>query len=117
MCVQYAQCVQFAIPMNNNNKFTMRNLVTNDTGVSVKSFFVVAVTFIGIFILLVVCFAIIWEVVATGKTTEQLGAVAGIIGAVAGMFATAGITKVMGERNECKCKELDRQHEQQQQHN
>lgn len=101
----------------NNNKFTMRNLVTNNTGVSVKSFFVVAVTFVGIFILLVVCFAIIWEVVATGKTTEQLGAVAGIIGAVAGMFATAGITKVMGERNEYKCKELDRQHEQQQQHN
>lgn len=96
------------IQRTHSKESIMKSLITNNTGVSVKSFFVIAVTFIGVFILLVVCFAILWEVIHTNKTSEQLGAFAGIIGAVAGMFATAGITKVIGEKNECKCREADK---------
>lgn len=82
----------------------MKALIKNNTGVSSKSFFLVAITLIGVFILLVICFIMIWETLKTDHTTIDLTGFAAIIGAVSSLFVTAGITKVWGEKNECqKC--------------
>lgn len=78
----------------------LKQLLTNNSGVSMKSFFMFVLTITGVFILLVLCFAIIWEVIYTNATTLDLTGFAAIIGAVGTLFATAGLTKVLGEKNE-----------------
>ena len=82
----------------------MYNLIRNNTGVSSKSFFLVVVTLVGILMLLVLCFILVWDICSTGTASVDLMGVAAVIGAISTMFVTVGITKVLGERNECNCK-------------
>lgn len=79
-----------------------RALITNNSGLSSKSFFLVAVTIIGIILLLVPAFTLVVEVVFTHTIATDLTGMAAYIGAVAALFGTAGITKAWSERWESK---------------
>lgn len=78
----------------------IKNLLTSNSGISSKAFFLVATTLAGCVILLAVAFVLVFEVVKSGTIRTDLGGLAAFIGAVAGLFATAGATKAFGERNE-----------------
>lgn len=80
----------------------LQQLIKSDSGVSSKSFFLVAVTLIGCFLLIVVGFVLIFEVCKQGTITTDLTGLAAFIGAVASLFATAGVTKAWSEANEKK---------------
>lgn len=76
------------------------DLIRTNSGTSSKAFFLVSVTLAGCVILLAVAFVLVFEVVKSGTIRTDLGGLAAFIGAVAGLFATAGATKAFGERNE-----------------
>lgn len=84
-----------------------RALITNNSGLSSKSFFLVSVTVIGMILLMVPAFVLIMEVVFTHTIATDLAGMAAYIGAVAGLFATAGITKAWSERFEKKRRNID----------
>ena len=68
-------------------------LVSNNTGVSSKSFFLVVITIIGCLLLLVPVFALSIEAFYTHTIATDLSSMADYIGSVASLFATAGMTK------------------------
>ena len=84
------------------NKFTTMNffnkLIEKDTGVSSKSFFLVIVTLVGAFLLLVPAIILIVEVCYNHTIQTDLNGLAAYIGAVAGVFVSAGVTKVWGSK-------------------
>lgn len=81
-------------------------LINSNTGVSSKSFFLVSVTIVGIILLLVPAIILIVEVCCNHTIQTDLSGLAAYIGAVAGIFASAGVTKAWSEKYECKnCKE------------
>lgn len=75
-------------------------LIRNNTGVSSKNFFLVAVTVIGSLLLLVPAVVLLVEVYFNHTITTDLNGLAAYIAAVAGVFASAGITKAWSERSE-----------------
>lgn len=79
-----------------------KKLIANNTGVSSKNFFLVIVTFIGCLLLLVPVFALGIEAFYMHTIATDLSAMAAYIGAVASLFATAGITKAWSEKYECR---------------
>lgn len=74
-------------------------LVQNNTGISSKNFFLVVITIIGCILLLMPAIIIPVELFTTGLTTDLTG-IASYIGAVAGIFAAAGVTKAWSEKYE-----------------
>lgn len=86
--------------MNPINYFKL--LVQNGSGVSSKSFFLVVVTIIGCILLLVPAIILVVEVFFNHTVATDLNGLAAYITAVAAMFASVGITKVWGEKNEHK---------------
>lgn len=83
------------LKMNYFNK-----LVSNNTGVSSKNFFLVVITIIGCLLLLVPVFALTIEAFFMHTIATDLSAMAAYIGSVASLFATAGITKAWSEKFE-----------------
>ncbi len=81
---------------------TLKNLINNSTGASAKNFFLVSVTVIGCILLLVPAVVMLVEVFVHKETCTDLKDIAVYIGAVAGVFTSAGITKVWSEKYE-KC--------------
>lgn len=85
-------------------KFTTMNffnkLIEKDTGVSSKSFFLVLVTLVGTVLLLVPAILLIVEIYYNHTIQTDLNGLAAYIGAVAGVFATAGVTKAWSEKYE-----------------
>jgi uncharacterized membrane protein len=79
-----------------------KKLIANNTGVSSKNFFLIVVTFIGCLLLLVPVFALSIEAFFMHTIATDLSAMAAYIGAVASLFAMAGITKAWSEKYECK---------------
>lgn len=79
-----------------------KQLINSDTGVSSKSFFLVAVTIVGFILLLVPAVILIVEVCCNHTIQTDLNGLAAYIGAVAGVFASAGVTKAIGEFGENK---------------
>ena len=75
-------------------------LVSNNTGVSSKSFFLVVITIIGCLLLLVPVFALSIEAFYTHTIATDLSSMAAYIGSVASLCATAGITKAWSEKYE-----------------
>ena len=75
-------------------------LVQNNSGVSSKNFFLVTVTIIGCVLLLVPAIVLLTEVFTTHTIATNLDGMAAYIGAVAGVFASAGITKAWSEKYE-----------------
>ena len=84
---------------HNKNSF-MGKLLQNNSGVSAKSFFLIAVTIVGTVMLVVIAFCMIWEVTRTNQINADLSGYANIIAAVSALFGAAGLTKVVGEFNE-----------------
>ena len=80
-------------------------LVQNNSGVSSKNFFLVTVTIIGCILLLVPAIVLITEVFTMHTIATNLDGMAAYIGAVAGVFASAGITKAWSEKYEHKPKD------------
>ena len=70
-----------------------QKLLQNNTGVSSKSFFLVSVTMIGLLLLLVPVFVLVYEVIQSHTIHTDLNGMAAYIAAVAGVFASAGITQ------------------------
>lgn len=77
-------------------------LIRNNTGVSSKNFFLVIVTLIGFILLLVPAIVLIVEICYNKTIQTDLNGLAAYIGAVAGVFTSAGITKVWSEKFEKK---------------
>ena len=80
----------------------INKLIGNNTGVSSKNFFLVAVTLIGLLLLLVPVVILLVEIFTTHTINTDLNGLAAYIGAVAGVFASAGITKAWSEKYEHK---------------
>lgn len=78
----------------------LKKLISNNTGVSSKNFFLVTVTIIGCLLLLVPVFALTIEAFFMHTIATDLSAMAAYIGSVASLFATAGITKAWSEKFE-----------------
>lgn len=77
-------------------------LIKNNTGVSSKNFFLVAVTVIGLILLLVPAVLLIVEVIYNHTIATDLNGLAAYIGSVAAVFTSAGITKAWSEKYERK---------------
>ena len=77
-------------------------LIKNNTGVSSKNFFLVAVTVIGLILLLVPAVLLIVEIIYNHTIATDLNGLAAYIGAVAAVFTSAGITKAWSEKYERK---------------
>jgi len=75
-------------------------LIQNNTGVSSKNFFLIAVTIVGIILLIVPIIVLLVEVFTTNTIHTDLNGMAAYIAAVAGVFASAGITKAWSEKYE-----------------
>lgn len=80
----------------------LSNVIKNNTGVSSKNFFLVSVTFIGLLLLLIPAVVLIVEVAFNHTIQTDLNGMAAYIAAVAGVFASAGITKAWSEKYEKK---------------
>lgn len=79
-----------------------KDLITNGSGVSSKSFFLVLITIIGVILLAIVGFILLWEVIKTGTIHTDLMGLATFVGSITALFGAAGLTKCLGERNEKK---------------
>lgn len=79
-------------------------LISNNTGISSKNFFLVAATIIGLILLLVPAVLLIIEVCYNYTIQTDLNGLAAYIASVAGIFASAGITKAWSEKYEKKDK-------------
>lgn len=75
-------------------------LIQNNTGVSSKNFFLVAVTLVGLILLIVPAILLIIEVIYNHTIQTDLNGMAAYIASVAGIFASAGITKAWSEKYE-----------------
>lgn len=80
-------------------------LVKSNSGVSSKSFFLVVITLIGLFLLVIPGVALLIEVICNHTIATDLNGLAAYIGAVAGVFASAGITKAWSEKYEKRNKD------------
>lgn len=76
------------------------NLIRNNTGVSSKNFFLVSATLTGVVLLAMPILVLSIEIIYNHTITTDLNGLAAYIASVAGIFATAGITKAWSEINE-----------------
>lgn len=79
----------------------LKELIKNGSGHSSKSFFLVAVTLMGCFLLLIVGFILVYEVIVN-KSIKDLMGLSAFVGAITALFASAGVTKCLSEKNENK---------------
>lgn len=75
-------------------------VIRNNTGVSSKNFFLVTVTLIGFILLIIPAVVLLVEIFCNHTIQTDLNGLAAYIGSVAGLFATAGITKAWSEKYE-----------------
>ncbi len=80
----------------------LKELIKNGSGHSSKSFFLVAVTLIGCFLLLIVGFILVYEVIVNKSIKTDLMGLSAFVGAITALFASAGVTKCLSEKNENK---------------
>lgn len=72
-------------------------LVKSNSGVSSKNFFLVVTTIIGTFLLAVLVGGFIVDIIFNHTITVDMNGAAVFIGAVASLFASAGITKAWSD--------------------
>ena len=89
----------------------LTKLIQTNSGASSKAFFLVSVTIIGCLLLLTIGFVLLYEVLTTNTIHTDLMGIAAVIGAIGSLFATAGITKAFGERNETNNNNSNKQEE------
>ena len=81
-------------------KLNFTNLINNNTGVSSKNFFLIAVTFIGAILLSMVIISIVIDLIHNGTVTMSWADMGMFVGSVSTMFCAAGITKALSEKYE-----------------
>ena len=81
-------------------KLNFTNLINNNTGVSSKNFFLIAVTFIGAILLSMVIISIVIDLIHNGTVTMSWADMGMFVGSVSTMFCAAGITKAWSEKYE-----------------
>lgn len=81
-------------------KLNFTNLINNNTGVSSKNFFLIAVTLIGAVLLAMVIISIIVDLIHNGTVTMSWADMGMFVGSVSTMFCAAGITKAWSEKYE-----------------
>lgn len=89
----------------------VEKLIKNNSGISSKNFFLVVVTFIGCLLLIVPAIILLVEVIFTHTIATDLNGMAAYIGAVASLFATAGLTKAWSEKFEKRKPHFDEHEE------
>ena len=77
-------------------------LIGNNTGVSLKNFFLVSVTIIGCILLLVPAVTLTIEVIFSHTIATSLEGFAAYIASIGTLFATVGVTKAWSEKYEQK---------------
>lgn len=77
-------------------------LIKSNTGVSSKNFFLVCTTIVGMVLLAVLIAGMIVDVVFNHTITISMSEAAAFIGAIASLFAAAGLTKAGSEWSENK---------------
>lgn len=78
----------------------LKDLIRNNSGISSKNFFLVSVTIIGLILLIIPAVVLLIEVICNHTIATDLNGMAAYIVAVAGIFASAGITKAWSEKYE-----------------
>ena len=81
-------------------KLTFTNLINNNTGVSSKNFFLIAVTLIGSVLLTMVIISIAVDLFFNNTVTMSWADMGMFVGSVSTMFCAAGITKAWSEKYE-----------------
>ena len=81
-------------------KLNFTNLINNNTGVSSKNFFLIAITLIGAVLLAMVIISIIVDLIHNGTVTMSWADMGMFVGSVSSMFCAAGITKAWSEKYE-----------------
>ena len=81
-------------------KLNFTNLINNNTGVSSKHFFLIAITLIGAVLLAMVIISIIVDLIHNGTVTMSWADMGMFVGSVSTMFCAAGITKAWSEKYE-----------------
>lgn len=78
----------------------LSQLIKVNSGHSSKAFFLVSVSVTGCFLLFVVAFVLIWEVVTTNTIKTDLMGLSAFIGSITTLFTAAGGIKAYSEKNE-----------------
>ena len=81
-------------------KLDFTNLINNNTGVSSKNFFLIAITLIGAILLAMVIISIVVDLIRNGTVTMSWADMGMFVGSVSTMFCAAGITKAWSEKYE-----------------
>ena len=81
-------------------KLNFTNLINNNTGVSSKNFFLIAITLIGAVLLAMVIISITVDLIHNGTVTMSWADMSMFVGSVSTMFCAAGITKAWSEKYE-----------------
>ena len=81
-------------------KLNFTNLINNNTGVSSKNFFLIAITLIGAVLLAMVIISIVVDLIHNGTVTMSWADMGMFVGSVSTMFCAAGITKAWSEKYE-----------------
>ena len=93
---------EYNIFMKAAKKSFFMKLIQSNTGVSSKNFFLVCTTIIGMVLLAVLIGGMIVDIIFQHTITVSMTDAAAFIGAVAGLFAAAGLTKAGSEWSENK---------------
>lgn len=72
-------------------------LLTNNTGYSIKNWFIYGTFICGVFILIATVFVMVWDVVRNDQVNSNMNDIAQIILAVSALFTAAGLPKIVGE--------------------
>ena len=83
-------------------KLNFTNLINNNTGVSSKNFFLIAVTLIGSVLLTMVIISIAVDLFFNNTVTMSWADMGMFVGSVSTMFCAVGITKAWSEKYERK---------------
>lgn len=78
----------------------MNDLITNNSGKSIKSWFLYGTMICGFTILIVLGGVLIYDVLYDGKVDSSMSDISSVITAVAGLFVSGGLPKIVGEVKE-----------------
>ena len=79
-----------------------KKLLTNNTGYSIKNWFLYGVTIVGILLLLIVGFVLVFDVLKDGTVSSNISDLAAFVGSIAALFTAAGLPKIVGDIMEKK---------------
>ena len=78
----------------------MNKLIINGSGKSIKSWFLYGTMICGFTILVVLGGVLVYDVVYDGKVDSSMSDISSVITAIAGLFVSGGLPKIVGEIKE-----------------